>query len=57
MIERLVAGEQLPPVTMERTTIAQQRLPVQLTMTLLRDDFGKAAGIATTERLLPHGDT
>ncbi len=56
MIERLLAGEQLSPVTMERATIDQQRLRVQLTMTLLRDDFGKAAAIATTERLLRHDD-
>jgi|GEM_PF-4116211 len=53
MIKRLVAGENLPPLLVERTTIAQKRLSVQLTITLLRDDFGRAAAIATTERLLP----
>ncbi len=52
MIKRLLAGEQLSSMIVERTTKAQKRLQVQLTLTLLRDNAGQPAAIATTERLL-----
>ncbi len=53
MIERLKTGEKLAPMFATRMARGGERLRVQLTLTLLRDDLNHPIGIATTERLMP----
>lgn len=56
MIKRLEAGEDLAPLTATRMARGGERLRVQLTLTLLRDDLNRPIGVATTERLMPRDD-
>jgi two-component system CheB/CheR fusion protein len=55
MIKRLKTGEELAPLIATRMARGGERLRVQLTLTLLRDDLNHPIGIATTERLMPEG--